>query len=142
MKNLNIELMMPEGAIINKYDTNSLVEELSGEINFFKESIMPDEEDIKPNKKISKSAQGGIESASWLITFIEDHPEITMMLIGFIKHIGIWAITKLTDNTKKEKKEEVSTESHKLILVFGKQKLELPNTEEEIKKFIVKIQNK
>jgi len=145
MKHLEIDFKIPEGRIINDYDSNYLVNELGEEINYFVKAISSDDKSVEPEIKKSKTAQGGIEFAQWLINlidFIEEHPETTKMVSEFIKHIWLWASIKLIAKSKKGKKTEEAKEDPKIIIKIGNNKIELPTSKEAIEEFISNIKKK
>ena len=135
MKKLEIDYIAPEGKELATSSSSAFVERLNEEINNFSNSVLPDNQQINPKTKLVPKDKGGLpELVQWAIQFYQENEEIIKLTISFISNLRMIVKTFIGSKPKKD-------DNH-IVIKFDGKKLKLPNTDDEIEKFIKEMNNK
>lgn len=127
---IQIKLDIPDGQIINGYSSIELTEELNGEIQFFLKSTEYPKK-VSKSTKTPKNAQGAYELVTWIIENFEEHKKLIEAIEPFLKHLSLWAFSKLFSKKKEPNEPKV------IIIIDGKE-ISLPQEKDKLNDFIDK----
>lgn len=129
---MEIKLIVPEGEPINEYSSLEIIEELDNEFDDFYKSLESMPKVNKTIKRTPKDAGGLPEITIWLWENFQElwqDEEFRNLFYQLIKSLAFKTVSLFGRKEKRETK-------HRVEVKAKNKKLNLPNTQSEVEKFI------